>query len=220
MSEQVQNSQPVQAQPTQPQQPAQGNKSNTALKVVLGILGCCLVLVIVVGVAGALFARTASKTLTSKLTEKGVESVIENQIEKETGKKIDIDTNFDEGKFEVKGDDGSTFSVGDSKLPEGFPTDVPLYDGAKVVSSSKSSTKIGNTFYMAVLSTSDDVDTVNAYYKSALEDAGWKEESTYNSSMGSTVTSKKGNTSLTVYMYQDKAEKTTAISLTVSENKE
>jgi hypothetical protein len=157
MNEQTQNTQtPPQApQPVQ----TQSKGSNTALKVILGILGCCLVLVIVVSVAGAIFARTASKSITSKLTEKGIENMVENQIEKETGKKVDIDTNMDEGKLEIKSDDGSSFSVGsDSKLPADFPSDVPVYKNAKVVSSSKYNSSTSSTkSSMVMLSTTDDV---------------------------------------------------------------
>ncbi len=220
MNEQTQNTQTPPPQAAQPVQ-AQPKSSNTALKVILGILGCCLVLVIIASVAGAIFAKTASKSITSRLSEKGIESMVENQIEKETGKKVDIDTNMDDGKFEVKGDDGSTFSIGsDSKLPADFPTDIPVYKGAKVVSSSKFNSSASSTkSYMIMLNTSDDVDTVNEYYATALVDNGWTEESNYSSSYGTTIMLKKGERTLTVLFYENKSEKNTSITLTVSEAK-
>lgn len=211
-----QNNQPLQGQV---EGAAQKKGSNTALKVVLGILGCCLVLTIIAMIAGTLFTRSVTNKLKTDFAEKGVESLIENQIEKETGKKVDIDTDTENGKFEIKDDEGSSFSFGsESKLPDDFPTDVPVYSGAKVASSSRiNDSKSGELSFLVVLSTPDDAKKVMAFYNDKLKGNGWAIEATYDSTYGSSVTASKSERSLAVYIYENKQEKSTSVSLTLKE---
>lgn len=65
--------------------------------------------------------------------------------------------------------DGNSLSIGDAKIPAGFPSDVPIYPGSKVVLASK--TNQGN--YSVSLTTSDAKSKVDSYYQTELVNNGW-----------------------------------------------
>lgn len=65
--------------------------------------------------------------------------------------------------------DGNSVSIGDAKIPSGFPSSVPIYPGSKVVLASK--TAQGN--YSVSLTTPDSKSKVDSYYQSELASNGW-----------------------------------------------
>lgn len=78
--------------------------------------------------------------------------------------------------FTMKTDKGTFTSTSgeNAKVPEGFPKDVPIYAGAKVLASSSMPEQ--NT-YMVQLESKDTLENVGAYYKKEMAAQGWKEES-------------------------------------------
>ena len=112
------------------------------------------------------FMLTACSRLTETVTKKAVE--------KTTGVSVDED----KGSVKVKTKEGEAeIESGKNKLPEGFPDKFPIYDDAKIASSTKMSTDQGTSFSVQ-LETEDDVSTVADYYKGALADAGYTVEGT------------------------------------------
>lgn len=71
-----------------------------------------------------------------------------------------------------------------NKLPNDFPSDFPVYPGAKVVGSIKGDQK-GLQGFFVTWETGDQVDKVTAFYKKEFEKGPWKSESTLES--GDTV---------------------------------
>jgi hypothetical protein len=65
--------------------------------------------------------------------------------------------------------DGNSLSIGDAKIPSGFPSSVPIYPGSKVILASK--TNEGN--YSVSLTTSDAKSKVDSYYQTELANNGW-----------------------------------------------
>jgi len=75
--------------------------------------------------------------------------------------------------------DGNTTQVGESvKLPDGFPSAMPIYPGANLNAASKSN----NSDYAVTATTSDSVDKVVSYYKTQLASNGWTIDSSTDSS--------------------------------------
>lgn len=109
--------------------------------------------------------------IAEKMTEKAAEAVIESK----TGEKVDIDQK--DGKLRVQSKDGKgTFVVGENKVPDDFPKNVPVYPGAKVESSMAGTGAQGDTGFMLTLSTPDPVEKVGAFYKDAATKNGGKQQ--------------------------------------------
>lgn len=145
-------------------------KSNSALKIILIILAILFILGVGSTVLIVLFAKT--------LFQKGLESATKGNVKvSDTG-------------VTVKDKSGDTISS-EAKLPEGFPSDVPSYNGAKITFSAKS----GDT-YFATFSSSDGTKKAFDAYKAALTSNGWSagegsSESFYGDTYSLTLT--KGN---------------------------
>jgi len=95
-------------------------------------------------------------------------------VEETTGVSVDKDNE----SVKVKTKEGEAeIQAGENKLPDGFPEDFPIYEDAKITSSSKISTEQGTSFTVQ-LETDDDKSTVADYYKNALPDSGYKVQAT------------------------------------------
>jgi hypothetical protein len=147
-----------------------------------------------------------------RIAEKAAETAVEGatgvKVE-DDGDSVTIET--DEGTVEV----GS----GEGDLPEDFPDDVPVYDGA-IDSHNKVSTPDG-VMWSVVLSTSDNFDNVVSWYKAELSSTDWAQEALLESSApeGATFVLKKGeqaNAAIGISVAEDSGK--TEISLTVTEH--
>jgi len=117
------------------------------------------------------------------------EKATEKAIEKSTG--VEIDKSGDE--VTIKGEDGTEVTASsDGELPEGFPSDVPVYEG-KIVTSVKA-----DKGWSVALEASDDVNTIFDWYKSELEKDGWKIVSEMKVTDGAAVVAEKGDQNLQV----------------------
>ncbi len=118
----------------------------------------------------------------------------------------------------VQNDNGESASFGDNtKLPSGFPSDVPIYQPSSIKIAVKS-----NDGYNVTLSTTDSPDKVKTFYTDQLKAKGWSSEDGQSISFGSGLTAQsfmKGDQMLTVLIAQDTQKSTdTAINLTVTNN--
>lgn len=141
-----------------------------------------------IGLAGALLGATACGSASDKIAEKATEKAIENagggnvDIDtkdgkvKVSGKDGDVTYETDEdGNVKITGDDGeSSYTVGDdAKLPDGWPRDLKLPDGAKLTASSTSASGDGKA-YMVTAEISGKVKAAYEDLKSQLTDAGYE----------------------------------------------
>lgn len=121
-------------------------------------------------VLGSVGLASGCETITDKLTQKVTESAIEHVIEQKTGGDVQIDSN--NGALTVKSDKGTVaFNSGGGKVPEDWPSDVPLYPGGKVTMSMSSAGQ-----HVLSLETADTPDQAVAFYKSKL--SAMKQEAT------------------------------------------
>ncbi len=118
------------------------------------------------------------------------------------------------GSVNVTGKDGESLSVGNAKVPDGFPSDIPIYKPSDVVLALK--TKDG---YNVTLATNDSSQTVADYYQSQLPGKGWVKEDNdiaFNANVAQSYT--KGESRLVVIIGSDQSAtsgKKTTVSLTV-----
>lgn len=112
--------------------------------------------------------------------------------------------------------DGNTTTMGsDVKLPAGFPSDMPIYGGATLVTANKSNEK---EFYI-IGNSSDTPEKVAAYYKNTLPQKGWTIDNTSDTSSefgtGSYLELSNATQTAKVNIYGDSKEKTVfSISIT------
>jgi hypothetical protein len=95
-------------------------------------------------------------------------SAAERAIEEATGGSVDIDG--DGSDVTVKTADGTY--TGSSKIPENFPSDVPVYSDAKVQGSYAVNGASGQGYTVA-LQTDDSLADVTAWYKREVVAKGW-----------------------------------------------
>jgi len=138
------------------------------------------------------------------------EQAAETAIEKSTGTKID--KNGD--SITIEGEGGEKASIGTGELPQGFPADVPVYEGAAVTGSFAQGSGAEQT-YSVTLETSDDPATVNAWYLTELEAKGWTIDTQANNAENYVVTATNATQQVSVGVVQG-GDTGTTISLTVT----
>lgn len=147
-----------------------------------------------------------------RAAEKASEALVENA----TG--VDVDT--DENKVTIEGEDGAVEIQSGSELPDGFPSDAPVYD-ADIDSSGKVSVQ-GTTSWTVAQTTGDAVEDVLSFFSDELASGGWVENGKTQSEVdGSTIAligATKGAMQYTVSIQQEEDQEVTiAISVNESE---
>jgi hypothetical protein len=142
------------------------------------------------GKLGALIMSTVMASLAisgcQKAAEKAAEKAIEAGMSKD-GNKANVDISG--GKVTIESKDGKAVYAGgkDAKVPDSFPKDVYVYEGASVTAS----IAMPDGFNL-VMETKDSPDKVMAAVKSKMSGNSWKQEMEMNQGGSSMVTYKKG----------------------------
>lgn len=97
------------------------------------------------------------------------------------------------------GNTGSTDDLYSTTLPSGFPSDVPIYPGARIVFGVKNDTDS----YSASLSSTAAAGAVQDYYKNEIVKKGWTIENEGNI-FGYVITASKGDRELNVVVLEVK----------------
>ncbi len=133
------------------------------------------------------------------IADKAAEKAAEIAIEQTTGAEIDQE----DGSVTIKGEDGTEITASEGgELPDGFPTDVPVFEGPVI-----SSVKSGNSF-MVVIETDKSVDEVNDWYKDQLKDSTWKIIFETKSEDGAAIGGERDDANLQVTITSDGEAKT------------
>jgi hypothetical protein len=130
------------------------------------------------------------------------------------GEKIKVDQKIGAVEVTGVGKDGTARVSTDGKgiaLPSNFPKDIPIYSGAKVMSSVEA-----NGEQMLTLQTSDSVEKVDEYYAKSLKDENWTIEATMKLPQANTYSTKKENRKLSVNIAQGD---TTTIIIAIKQEK-
>jgi len=167
----------------------------------------------ITGVALVALLAVAALTGCSFAAEQASEAILEGA----TGTDVEIDD--DGGSVSIETEDGSVdISGGESaEVPEGFPSDMPLYEGTLLMASTMD-TEDG-TVYSLGIETTDDTGDVGDWYRDKLYDEGWSTVSEItNDSGGSAMTSfgvEKGDIQGQVIILSDSGQPT-QVSITVT----
>ena len=102
-------------------------------------------------------------------------------------------------------------TVTDKGLPDGFPSDIPLYPGAK----SERSLGIPGGPTLAAFSSGDDVESVLSFYTDQLSGAGWEVSETGGQNRG--IRASKDGRSVNIRV-DARPEGTTNIAIVVSQS--
>jgi hypothetical protein len=128
----------------------------------------------------------------------------EKTIEGATGNKVDINGD----KVSVQAEDGTKVEVGgEQKLPEGFPTEVPIYAGAKIVGSTTAAGGESQTSYTVSYLAPDEMAVVARWYTSKLKSGGWKSVMTAQTGDGAIMASERGDLTVNVSVNPSSTEK-------------
>jgi hypothetical protein len=131
-------------------------------------------------------------------------------VESATGVKVD-----ESGKsVSVTGSDGSVTSSTEGKIPEGFPSDMPVYENGTVTTSISSDSDKGKGFLVGI-DTADAAGDVYDWYDAQLKDKGWTVKTTMKTDDGGLLGGEKGTSSFTVAVGPGSEGKTT-ISISVA----
>ncbi len=133
------------------------------------------------------------------------------------GEKVTITEQGSKGQLTVEGPQGEKVQFagdkGSLKLPEGFPTDVPVYPKSRVVATATEKQAV-----TVSLETSDTVDEVAKFYADKLKAAGWQIATTFNTEENSVVSATKQKRTCTVAA--GRRDKGTMLTLMVSSDKD
>jgi len=151
------------------------------------------------------FAAGCKRSIAERLTEKAVEKAVEGAIESESGGEVDID--LDEGQVNIQSDEGEISYGTGSDLPEGFPSNVPLYNNMTIMSS-WTQTMDGKAAYSIAAVSDDSVDEIFNWYKSELSNWDIEGEFTMSTDAGksSSLTAKNGGQELTLSVTDSEEE--------------
>lgn len=169
--------------------------------VAIGCIGILIILSILMGTIGSV--------IFSKFGLNFMKKAVENK----TG--VSLDTSGKTMTIKDK-ESGAVINVGEGKIPTGFPSDFPLYPGAKVAGNiSGSENKAGKGFWI-MMTTTDASDKVTAFYEANLPKNGWTVGSTMNIGPSSTWEVTKGNMTGAVIVAADEKETGTSIVITLN----
>ena len=167
--------------------------------------------VVAVAFAGTALALSGCGEAADQVAEEAVEQAIEGQ----GGGDVEIDA--DGESFSVEGEDGSEFSVGSDELPDDFPTEVPIPEGATVESSSTVKTDGKAGWFVALTYADADAGDLADTSKSEMEDAGFEETSTFSADETTTSGYEGNGYTVTVSIAPNVEGGGTSMTLTVSE---
>lgn len=166
-----------------------------------------------VGTLGILSVMGLGCNPVASLEKKATEGIIENAINKQTGgqAKVDLGENGSGAVTFKDNKTGDYSSLGEgAKIPDGFPTDLPQYPGAKTVSVSLSGTRKTASLMQT---TTDGPEKVILALKTAIKAQGFTEASTITLGDGEIVSYEKGTIKITLSVGADSDNKETSITL-------
>lgn len=124
-------------------------------------------------------------------------AITEKVIEKSAGSQnVNVDVQGNGEVVTMTGADGQTFEVGKNRLPEGFPTEIPLYAGTTVASSTSNGKTGTEGGWTVTLASDDSVSAIGEYYKNALSTDGW--ETTYSYTIDQSIAYSASHDTLSV----------------------
>ena len=167
-----------------------------------------IIIVLVVG-AGLLFIQSLLSP--ENIAERAIESAINDG----SGVDVDLDTDGD-GSVKITGEDGSRVEIsgeGSAKLPDAWPSSVPVLGDAKIMySGTVSNTEDGKTF-TATFNTAQSLSDVTSFYTDELGKNGWAIDANLSTGEGSMISASQGENVAVAYI--SSADNETSVTLNV-----
>jgi hypothetical protein len=133
---------------------------------------------------------SALALLCSACGQGAAERVVEGAIERETGGAADVD--LQDESLTITTEEGTLQAGGDITLPSGWPSDLTVYPGAKILTFTSNTPTEGEQGIALSLLSTDSEAKVFDYYAAALPAAGWTVTSTMRTPGRNFLTATKG----------------------------
>ncbi len=157
-----------------------------------------MAVLVALGMVGAGCGKKASETASEKVIESAMEA---------NGQDADVTVNA--GNMQIKTDkEDISFGEG-TKLPDGWPDDVPLYEGVTLLTAMK----MAEGFTIQGM-TKDSVEKITEFYKGELLKKGWTEDSITTQPQLAMMNYSKEKRALAVILSVADAETSLAITIT------
>jgi len=155
---------------------------------------------LIVCLAGFALFASGCDLIARKATESAVKTA--------TGGAVEVDGD----KVTVKGEDGTESTVSnETEIPQGFPSDVPLRDDGAVKAAVTTQAPSGGTSYMLNIRFKVPQSELIEWYKSELDEGGWKTTSTVTTGDGGMISAEKGDLMVNVVAGSDTSEGFTSV---------
>jgi hypothetical protein len=144
------------------------------------------------------------------------ERMVERALEQATGGDVDIDIGRD-GTMEFTGGDGESVQVtaGESvRLPETWPSSVPVFPDATITYTGTVNTPEGSTGHTLTFTTSEPASAVASFYADALARDGWTVVANYATGDGAMISATNAEEEGAV-VYIGSSDGETGVTLTV-----
>lgn len=145
------------------------------------------------------------------------ERMVERAIEQASQGDVDVDISRN-GTMDIKGKDGENYNVSSGenvKVPDDWPSSVPILSDAKLSFAGKMDGK-GEGSMSVLYTTGKSVSDVATYYTESLAENGWTIEAQMSTGDGSVVSATK-NENETVGIYISKSEDATMVNVSVQQ---
>ena len=207
--------------------PSQKKGNKTAIIVVVVILilcACCSLAAVIIGVVlpslgVATFLSMPNSVVIDELKnyQEDLENSLNDDLNSDSSNNSDNDSNNQDENNDSNSNNESVIddllgNWGEADLPDNFPSDIPIYQGAKVYMSyaSDGTTVVG---FMVDASTAD----VYRFYKDQFENAGWDITSSYSYSTLASLTAEKSSREVSMSVAGTEGEVTQYISISYKE---
>jgi hypothetical protein len=116
----------------------------------------------------------------------------------------------------ITGNNGEKMTINSegAKLPDGYPKDVPVASGAKIVMATSVDNKTTHGSYL-VLESADSLEKNLAFYKQGLADNGWKIDATVSQPQITIISATKDTRELSLSLQQAEGKCTVTQSVAV-----
>ena len=174
------------------------------IKTMLAILSVAIISGVMIAMLGG---------CAQKITESLVEKAIENAAEEEGG---NVDIDLEEGQINITDEEGNEISLGESEIPEGWPSAVPVNDNITIQFALSEETDNKMNYNISGIFNGTGEELYN-YYKDKL--SGWDEESSnvMDVAQGKTYSLEVSNDQYYVSLFITESEDSTEVMLTVNE---
>lgn len=172
--------------------------------------------IVIVGIVSLILLFIVGTVISMGLNffaKKAGTSLLQGAIENKTGVKTNLE-DIEKGKLTFTDTKtGQTVNVGANTVPDTFPKDFPVYQGAKVAAAVSNSQPGEDNGFFVTFTTQDGLDKVVPFYKNGLSANRWTTTSSFDSDTLQTWEIAKGSLQGSISITSEKEQTTIAVIL-------